>query len=174
MYIQAGCGIQTGAASILNLLKPRAEQSVVVFGLGTVGLTALMAAKYLKVHQIIAIDIVESKLSLARELGATHTINSSLPSIDVVAEIKKITQGGASYALECTGIVPVLEKAMDCIRPFGTALTIGAPPAGSLNVKIDVLSFIVSNKIYRGTNEGGAIPSEVSDRSYPYMAYIYI
>ena len=99
----------------MNILKPEKHESVVVFGLGGVGLTALMAAKYLNVQQIIGVDIQPSKLELAKELGATHLINSL--EVDPVQEIKKITGGGAAFAIECTGVIKCLEAAIECQYP---------------------------------------------------------
>lgn len=75
-------------------------------------MTALMAAKYLGLKQIIGVDIQQSRLDLARELGATHTINST--DTDTVTEIKKITGGGAAFVVECTGIVKCLEASIEC------------------------------------------------------------
>ena len=88
IYAPLGCGFQTGAGTVLNVLKPKEEDFTVIFDLGSVGLTALIAANYLKLSQIITVDIMREKLQLAKELGATHVINSK-GSPDVVAEIKK-------------------------------------------------------------------------------------
>lgn len=96
----------------MNIFKPKPDDSLVVFGLGGVGLTALMAAKYLGLKQIIAVDIEPSRLKLAKELGATHVVNSG--EADAVAEIKKITEGGAAFAVECTGIIKCLEQSIEC------------------------------------------------------------
>lgn len=97
----------------MNVLKPSSESSLVVFGLGTVGLTALMGAKYLKARQIIAVDIQASKFPLAKELGATDVINGRETS-DVVAKIKEITGGiGADFAVDATGVPKVIEGKQD-------------------------------------------------------------
>ena len=123
IYAPLGCGFQTGAGTVLNALKPKKEDSIVIFGLGSVGLAALMAANYLKLSQIITVDIMQEKLQLAKELGANHVINSK-DSPDVVAEIKKITNGGARQAVDCTGILKAIEDMIECIGPLGVAATV--------------------------------------------------
>ncbi|RDW62456.1 NAD(P)-binding protein-3 [Coleophoma cylindrospora] len=156
IYAPMGCGFQTGAGTVLNVLKPTKEDSIVVFGLGSVGLTCLMAAHYIGAGQIIAIDIVEEKLQIAKELGATHLINSKdVP--DVVAEIKKITNGGATQAVDCTGLLSVIESMIESIGPMGVAATVGVPPAGA-KISIDPLTFLLQNKKYIGVIEGDSNP----------------
>ena len=156
IYAPMGCGFQTGAGTVLNVLKPSKESSIVVFGLGSVGLTALMAAAYLGVRQIIAVDIVQEKLELAKTLGATHTIDSRAQP-DVVQDIKAITQGGAAYALDCTGVVSVIETMVSSIAPLGTAAIVGVPPADR-KISLDPLSFLLENKKLVGVIEGDSDP----------------
>jgi aryl-alcohol dehydrogenase len=96
-----GCGVQTGAGAVMNALKPGAGSSIAVFGAGSVGLSAIMAAKVVGCATIIAIDLNEKRLNWARELGATHVVNGG--SKNVVAAIQGATGGeGAQYSLECT------------------------------------------------------------------------
>ena len=143
----------------MNVLKPKPESSVVVFGLGTVGLTAVMAAKYLGVKQIIAIDIQASKFSVAKEVGATETVNSrEVPNI--VDHIKQHTGGaGADFAIDCTGVPSVIEAMLTCIGMFGTAATVGVAPAGA-KVSIDPLQYLLGSKKYVGVREGDSVPPE--------------
>ncbi|KAL2071970.1 hypothetical protein VTL71DRAFT_11313 [Oculimacula yallundae] len=155
LYAGAGCGFQTGAGAILNMLKPKSHQSLVIFGLGGVGLSALMAAKILELNTIIAVDVVESKLELAKELGATHTINSQ--STNVLAEVQEITGRGAAFAIDCTGDPKMIELTIDCIHPFGTAGSIGDAPAGA-KIQIDALNFMVLGKKFIGLVEGDSVP----------------
>lgn len=160
IYCPIGCGFQTGAGTVLNVLKPSAEDSIVVFGVGCVGLAALMAAKAVGAGQIIAVDIVEEKLALAKELGATHTINSlSVPS--VVETIHQISQGGrgANFAIDCTGVLRVIEDMIDAIGPEGTAVVVGVPPAG-VKISLDPLTFLLQNKKFIGVIEGDSNPAE--------------
>lgn len=155
---QGGCGYQTGAGAILNTLKPAPSESLLIFGLGSVGLTALMAAKYLGLETIIAVDIADSKLKLAKELGATHVLDSK--SQDILTEVRKITGRGASFAIHCTGDPSMIELLVECIHPFGTAGSIGDAPAG-VKIQIDALSFMVMGKTSVGLVEGDSVPQKV-------------
>ena len=112
-----GCGIQTGAGSVLNSLRPPAGSSIVVFGAGSVGLAAVMAANLSGCTTIIAVDLVPARLEKARELGATHTIDGRTE--DSVARIIEITGGGADFSLECTASPKVLRQALECLAPIG-------------------------------------------------------
>src|SRR5690606_20202661 len=93
-----GCGVQTGAGAVLNVLQPGPLDSIVIAGTGAVGLSALMAAAAANVGTIIAVDIVDERLQLAQELGATHVINGN--DEDQVEQIQEATQGGASHAFD--------------------------------------------------------------------------
>lgn len=143
----------------MNVLKPTEESSVVVFGLGTVGLTALMASKYLRAKQIIAVDIQASKLPIARDLGATDLINAR-ETTDVVAEIKKLTGGkGADFAVDCSGVPKVIEDAVNCTGMFGKTATVGVAPTGA-KINIDPLQYLLFSKTYVGVREGDSMPPE--------------
>ena len=162
LYAPLGCGFQTGAGTILNVLKPKPNQSTVICGLGSVGLTAVMAAKYLGVKDIIAIDLVDEKLRLAEKLGATTIINSGRND-DVVGKVKKLTKGGACFAIDCTGVCAVIEMLIELIGPKGTVATVGVPPAGK-KIQIDPLEFLLANKTYVGVIEGDSVPAKVGFR----------
>ena len=163
VYAPLGCGIQTGAGTILNVLKPAPQDSVVIAGVGTVGLSAIMSARYLGVKTIIAVDLVDAKLDMARELGATHIINSRDDS-SPAKTIKELTGGGATFAIECTGVCQVIEMLIECLGPRGTAATVGVPPSGK-KIQIDPLEFLLYNKTYVGVIEGDSIPTKASSRS---------
>jgi aryl-alcohol dehydrogenase len=150
-----GCGVQTGAGAILNALRPAAGSSVVVFGTGTVGLAAVMAARIIGATTIVGVDLRPSRLELARELGATHTIDAS--SADAGAEIARITGTGADYAIETTGSAKVLRAAVDCTGPTGTTGVIGAPPFGT-EVALDINTILVAGRSVRGIVEGDSVP----------------
>lgn len=141
----------------MNVLKPTPDDSVVVFGLGTVGLTAVMGAKYLGVKTIIAVDIQALKLPIAKEVGATHAINSrEIP--DIVSHIKELTNGaGADFAVDCTGVPGVIENMINCLAMFGTAATVGVPPHGA-KVAIDPLQLLLYSRKYVGVREGDSLP----------------
>lgn len=150
-----GCGVQTGAGAILNVFTPSPSSSVVVFGGGTVGMSALMAAKASGCRTIIVVDLNESRLELAHELGATHTINPS--KTDVVEEIKRITGKGANYAIESTGVPEVLSNAVLSLAPMGKAGVIGAPKMGT-KVEIDVMDMLINVKEIVGIHQGSSVP----------------
>lgn len=141
----------------MNVLKPMPDDSVVVFGLGTVGLTAVMGAKYMGVKQIIAVDIQPSKFKVAKEVGATHCVNAKEVS-DMAAHIKELTNGaGANFAVDCTGVPAVVENMINCVSMFGTAATVGVTPTGS-KISIDPLQFLLYSKKYVGVREGDSLP----------------
>ena len=162
IYAPLGCGFQTGAGTILNVLKPKPQESIVICGIGGVGSAAVMAAKYLGVRQVIAIDLIGERLKLAEELGATCVINSKQDA-DVVTTIKKLTDGSANYAVDCTGVVPVIETLIECIGPRGVAATVGVPPPGK-KIQIDPLTFLLENKTYVGVIEGDSVPEVVREK----------
>jgi Zn-dependent alcohol dehydrogenase len=159
-YAAMGCGFQTGAGTVLNVLKPKKSDSVVIFGLGGVGLTALMAARVLGVEQLVAIDLIKEKLDLAKQLGATDVVSGK--ESDVVARVKEICSknGGATFAIDCTGVLKVIEQCIESLAPCGTAVTVGVPPPDS-KISIDPLMFLLGNKRYIGVIEGDSVPKEV-------------
>lgn len=150
-----GCAIQTGAGTVLNILRPTPGQSVAVFGTGAVGLAAIMAAAVTPAGAIIAVDRVQSRLDLALELGATHAINSSTQ--DLSAEIAAITAGaGLDHAVDTTANVGVTRTITDNLGTFGTCAVVGAPPPGT-ELSIDISAFLVGRKIV-GVTEGDSEP----------------
>ena len=151
-----GCGIQTGAGAILNVMRPPAGASVAVFGTGTVGMAAIMAAVLAGATTIIGVDLNQARLDLARELGATHAVNAA--EQDAVEAIKAATGGlGADYAVEATGVAPVLRQAVDSTAPTGTTGVIGAPALGT-EVNLDINGLIVPGRTVRGIVEGDSVP----------------
>lgn len=161
-YAAMGCGFQTGSGTVLNVLKPKADDSVVIFGMGGVGLSALMAAKYLGVKKIVGVDILKQKLEFAQKLGATDVVNPT-ETIDLITEIKNICKdtSGATFAIDCTGVLKVIEQCIECLAPCGTAVTVGVPPPDA-KISIDPLMFLLENKRYIGVIEGDSVPQEVS------------
>ena len=149
-----GCGIQTGAGGVINSLRVKPGTSIAVFGMGSVGLSAIMAAYAVGATIIIAVDVVEERLNLAKELGATHTINSK--KANPVEEIQRITGGGALSSLECTGIPEVLSQALDCLAYTGVAGLIGVAPFGS-RVSLDCQN-ILNGRTIKGIVEGDSNP----------------
>jgi aryl-alcohol dehydrogenase len=150
-----GCGIQTGAGAVLNVFNPSPGSSIAIFGSGTVGMSALMAAKAAGCTTRIVVDLHDSRLALARELGATHTINSK--NVNVVEEVKKISGKGVNYAIESTGVTEVLREAVLSLAPMGKAGIIGAPKMGS-SVQLDVMDMLINVKEVVGIHQGSSIP----------------
>jgi aryl-alcohol dehydrogenase len=148
-----GCGIQTGAGGVINSLKAGPGSSIAIFGTGTVGISAIMAAVVCGCTKIIALDISEERLRTAKEFGATHTINSL--KTDPVAEIQKITGGGADYSLECTGIAKVLRQAFDSVLIGGVCGLIGVAPMGT-EVNLDMQN-ILNGRTLMGIVEGDSV-----------------
>ncbi|MEC9340428.1 MAG: NAD(P)-dependent alcohol dehydrogenase [Pseudomonadota bacterium] len=146
-----GCGVQTGAGSVLNALDPPAGSSIAIFGAGAVGLSAVMGAVVAGCTQIISIDIKQNRLDLARELGATHVIDASTGN--PVEEVMKLTGGlGVPYMLETTGNAQVLAGAVYAISMGGVGGIVGAPAMGE-TVNIDI-NFMLFNRTLRGIIEG--------------------
>jgi aryl-alcohol dehydrogenase len=120
-----GCGVITGAGAILFSLGVTAGQSVAVFGTGGVGLSAVMAARLVGARDIIAIDRITSRLQLARELGATHSLDAAAP--DIAQQIIEITRGGVDRSLNTTRAPAVFTIAMQCLAMQGVAGFVAAP-----------------------------------------------
>lgn len=150
-----GCGIQTGAGAILNVLQPRPGSSVVVFGAGAVGLSAVMAAKIRNATTIVCVDVVAERLELALSLGATHTVNGRDP--DQIQQIKDITGGGADYALDTTGVAAVFRTMTDCMGILGHAALVGASALGTEST-IDIGTQMLSGQKISMVIEGDSMP----------------
>jgi aryl-alcohol dehydrogenase len=150
-----GCGIQTGAGAVMNALKVRPGTSVAVFGAGAVGLSAVMAARICGATTIVAADVVPSRLDTARELGATHVVNSK--EDNPVEAVKDVTKGGANYSLEATGIPAVLRQAIDSIGVLGKCGIVGAARLGA-EASFDVNGVMIPGKKIQGILQGESVP----------------
>lgn len=161
-----GCGIQTGAGSVLNALKVHAGSSFVAFGAGAVGLSAVMAAVVAGATIIIAADVNPARLELARELGATHTINSATEN--PVARVREITGKGADFTLECSGRPAVLRQAIDCLGIFGTCGIVGATKVGT------EVAFNVNDVMIPGRRIVGIVQGDVVAKTFiPILVNLY-
>jgi len=149
-----GCGLQTGAGAVLNSLRVTAGSSIAIFGTGAVGLAAVMAARLAGAAVVIAVDVNAQRLTLATELGATHTINAR--EQDVAPALADIVRGGIDYVLEITGRPEMLAIAVDGVAHMGTVGLIGAAPAGA-KAPIDMLSLAWGRQL-RGIVQGDAVP----------------
>jgi aryl-alcohol dehydrogenase len=151
------CSGQTGAGAVFNALKPNAGDSIAVFGVGAVGLSALAAAKILGCAPIVAVDIHAHRLALARELGATHTINAS-KSPNVVDEIRKAVPGGVHYAVEASAVPAVLRDAITSLLPGGTCALLGSARPGT-EASFE-MPFLQQGRVVRGVVQGDSIPKQ--------------
>jgi S-(hydroxymethyl)glutathione dehydrogenase / alcohol dehydrogenase len=160
-----GCGVTTGLGAVLNTARIEPGSTVAVFGCGGVGLAAIQGARIAGARMIIAVDQFESKLALARGLGATHTIDAS--GTDAVEAIRQLASpgnseppiveglgasGGVDYAFEAVGLKKLAEQCFECIKPGGTATIIGMIPVGQ-KVELSGPMFLSERKV-QGTNMG--------------------
>jgi len=152
------CGVQTGAASVIETMRIRPGQSIAVFGSGTVGLSAIMAARVAGAAEIIAVDVLENRRELALQLGATHALDGSDP--DLAALICDLTDGGACYALETTGKASVIRMAVASLRrrSFCGLVGVGTEP---IELAPDALG---AGRTLSYLLEGGAVPQNFIPR----------
>jgi len=149
-----GCGVTTGMGAVMNTAKVEEGSTVAIFGLGGIGLAAIIGAKMAKASRIIGIDINEDKFELAKKLGATDCINSKdydKPIQDVIVEM---TDGGVDYSFECIGNVNVMRSALECChKGWGESVIIGVAGAGQ---EISTRPFqLVTGRVWKGSAFGG-------------------
>jgi len=151
-----GCGLNTGAGAVLNEMRPAPGTTIAIFGTGAVGCAGIMAAAVASCTTIIGVDIHDSRLELATELGATHTINSA--THDVAAKIDRITGGrGLNYALDTTAISSVVRQAADALGTRGELVAVGAAAPGE-EVSFEVGSSLTKGWTFKTVIEGSAVP----------------
>jgi Zn-dependent alcohol dehydrogenase len=138
------CGLSTGAGAVFHTARPLPGASLVVYGVGTVGLAAIMAATNSPATTIIAVDRHASRLRMATEMGATHVVDAA--DTNVVEAINDICGGPADVALECTGVISVVRQAVDSVGMRGTCILIGGAPAGA-EFSVDHLSTLWGKSI---------------------------
>jgi aryl-alcohol dehydrogenase len=159
-----GCGVQTGAGAIMNSLHPPAGSAVAIFGAGPVGLSAVMGAVVCGCTPIIAVDVLESRLAIARKLGATHTVLGG-PQVNVAEKIREIVPGGVGYAFDNTGRVDSNQQALESLAAKGCfgfcAIPAEAPKMS--NVMLRGLSI-------RGIVQGDSVP----DTFIPYLIELHV
>lgn len=146
------CGLATGAGAVLNEARPKLGDSILVVGVGAVGLAAIMAARNSGVTKIIAADVHDSRLALAREFGATHTVNSRTGNL--VDEVAKITGSTVDFAFDCTGVIAVVETIAQTVGMLGTLVLIGGAPAGA-SFSLDHLSTLWGKRVIGVLGGGG-------------------
>lgn len=149
-----GCGVTTGIGAVLNTAKVKAESTVAVFGLGGIGLAAVIGAKMAGAKKIIAIDINPSKFEMAVEFGATDCINPRDYDKPIQEVVVDLTDGGVDYSFECIGNVELMRAALECChKGWGESVIIGVAPAGK---EISTRPFqLVTGRVWRGSAFGG-------------------
>ena len=147
-----GCGLSTGSGTVINVLKPGPATTIAVFGTGAVGMSALMAAKALGAGRIVAVDRVESRLALARELGATDTINTSEQNLaEALAAL-----GGVDQAVDTSGVPALIAAAVGGLKERGTCVLLGA--SKQTEVTLNILP-LISGRVIRGVVNGDCDPA---------------
>ena len=150
-----GCGVTTGIGAVVNTAKVEPGSSVVVFGLGGIGLNVIQGARMVGATQIVGVDINPDKKAMAERFGMTDFVNPSEIDGDVVAHLVELTGGGADYSFECIGNVKLMRQALECAhKGWGESIIIGVAGAGQ---EISTRPFqLVTGRSWRGTAFGGA------------------
>jgi len=151
-----GCAVLTGAGAVINTARVQAGASVAVLGLGGVGFSALLAAAASGARDLVAIDLNEEKLALARELGASATINAAAP--DAVEQVKALTKGGVDYAFEMAGAIPAMDLAWRITRRGGSTVTAGLPHPDK-RFQLPPVQMVAEERTLRGSYIGSAVPA---------------
>ena len=155
-----GCGFQTGAGTVLNLLRPEAGDSLAVFGCGAVGLAAVIAAATTGCT-VVAVDLTEARLKEAERFGAVTVNPTTLGEQTVVDRVKELTGGGATYAIDTTAVSEVVKQAQQSLRIRGTLIALGL---GAEEYAIDAIDLLQNGKIIRSSIEGESDPLEMLPR----------
>jgi aryl-alcohol dehydrogenase len=154
-----GCGFQTGAGTVLNVLRPSTDDSLVVYGVGAVGLSALAAAAAEGVESVVAVDPLPSRRAVAERFGATTVDPAAVD--DVVARVRELTGGGAAYAVDTTAIPAVVKQAQQSLAPRGTLVALGL---GAEEYVLDAIDLLQGGKRVMSSIEGDADPQEMVPR----------
>jgi len=149
-----GCGVTTGIGAVINTANVQEGDTVAIFGMGGIGLSAIIGAVMAKASRILVIDINESKFELARKLGATDCINPKKVDKPIQQYIVELTDGGVDFSFECIGNVDVMRSALECChKGWGESVIIGVAGAGQ---EISTRPFqLVTGRVWRGTAFGG-------------------
>ena len=162
-----GCSVMTGVGAVLNTARVQAGESLVVFGCGGIGLNAIQGGRLASAEPLIGVDVADNKLSYARALGATHTINAERE--DVVETVKRLTGGrGADHAVIAVGTTRVVDVAWRALGRGGTCVMVGLPPAGE-KIEIEPASLVGPERRLIGSCYGSA--SVFAD--FPRMINLY-
>ncbi|MBB2199145.1 alcohol dehydrogenase catalytic domain-containing protein [Gluconacetobacter sp. 1c LMG 22058] len=151
-----GCAVMTGVGAVVNTARVAPGTSVAVVGLGGVGLSAIMGARAAGAREVIAVDLSDSKLALAREIGATTTVNAACP--DTVEQVRRLSGGGVDYAFEMAGSIHALENAVGMTRRAGgMTVTAGLPPKDAV-LPLNIAGLVGEERILAGSYMGTCVP----------------
>jgi len=150
-----GCAVLTGVGAVLNTGRVEPGTSVAIFGLGGVGLSALLGARAAGAHPVVAVDVREDKLARARQLGATHVVHAA--EEDAAARVRELTQGGAAYSFECAGSAEVLEQAYRATARGGTTVAVGLPDPAQA-ARVPAVGLVTEERVLRGSYMGSSVP----------------
>jgi S-(hydroxymethyl)glutathione dehydrogenase/alcohol dehydrogenase len=164
-----GCGVTTGVMAVLRTADVQPGSSVVVIGLGGVGMSIVMGAVVAGAGTIVAVDRIDEKLVRAREFGATHSVKATDDREETLANIKEATGGGARYAFEAIGLPATLELAVETLRHAGTAVAVGIPPFGA-RASFDVGVLVDKSATIVGSNYGWSNPAV----DFPRLAELHL
>jgi aryl-alcohol dehydrogenase len=156
-----GCGFQTGAGTVLNVLQPGPDDSLVVYGVGAVGLAALAAAAILETGPVVAVDLMPSRLEIAAHFGAIGVNPRELGDTSVVDRVKELTGGGATYGIDTTAVPEVVKQAQQSLGIRGTLVVLGL---GAEEYVVDAVDMLQNGKIVKGSIEGDSDPQEMVPR----------
>jgi aryl-alcohol dehydrogenase len=160
-----GCGFQTGAGAVLNVLQPGPDDSLVVYGVGAVGLAAIAAARAQGVGNVIAVDLMASRLEVAARYGATVVNPGDLAPNDLgtqlVDQVKELTGGGATAAIDTTAVPEVIKQAAQSLGVRGELVILGL---GAPEFPVDAIDIMQNGKVIRGSVEGDSDPLEMVPR----------
>lgn len=151
-----GCAVLTGVGAVVNTARLGLGASAAVIGLGGVGLAALLGARAAGAARIVAVDLSPDKLALAKELGATDTVDARDP--DCVAQLRALTGGGVDFAFEMAGSIRALENAVDMTRRGGVTVTAGLPPPGAA-LPVDIVRLVGEERTLKGSYMGSCVPA---------------
>jgi len=157
-----GCGVQTGAGTVMNALRPSGGASIVIFGCGTVGLSAVLGAVLSGCARIVAVDPNPARRDLAKGLGATDILDPAGVA-DVSGTLRDLLDGGAAFTVECSGIPSVATDAVHSLARRGTCAMVGSMPVGA-EYRFDGIRAMTQGLVVRGVIEGESRPSEFLPR----------
>jgi alcohol dehydrogenase len=161
-----GCAVITGVGAVINTARVEPGTAVAVFGLGGVGLSAVMGAQLSRGYPIVAVDLLDTKLELAKKLGATHVVNAKAG--DPTQAVKDLTNGGAHYTFEAVGNERVLQQAYQSTRRGGTTVTIGLPHPTRM-FSVPAVGIVGEERTIKGSYMGSSVPR----RDIPRLLALY-